>query len=923
MNLDPHFSQAERQYADGASKEALSAYLSCLAIRLAEMEQEILSSGGKSPELMDIDYHILERISDLSITLGAISTGHACLDLMLSMAVQVGNEFLSEYSRLRIADFYLEASNIQAFQKTLKETWFWKKEQQAFPIRNRPFDDSQSDFLGIFYQFIAAKWAAVNGQYVEANSKLDSLRKRIQSIGTSSQFSAQISGFESSIAYLHLLVLMGCGEFEQAIDALRDLPGDSPFDQLHRLQFRYHLELGRGNLGGALDLGDQILLLNDQVRSNSAGFTSLFALIHLYQFLNLTNQVEAAIGKMEEMAQAAQHPDYGRMLAQAKLMIQSHANRQGSSAVNSRVVHTSFIAFPYVNAGAKVSFVSQLHELGLLLDSCIMAGDIDRARQLDTRLSQLAQESDSPLIQHRSLLYRFRMKSLTCVDFSIESLKGALFWFESKGLIVDLLHLHELLADHFSFESDLGYDAYSLIDNCLSTLRISLPVSIRPLFMLDKWTARDRLLESTIHSIHSSIGSLNAIQMLMGIRKLGSRILSFFADRDATSMEQITIPRGTAPTASFLDGIAWNEAKIVFTTTPSGISCIILGWFLVKPYFITLSRLALNRLVDRIIDMVPRYEAGAVRDLSNSYSAQFDSLEGAETSFMALMDDVYLALDFARLLNLLPSRISRLTLVPDGLLNKIPFASLRHKGKFLIERYVIELRQRAISPNSRLQAPRQAAIIGVGAGSALVAPLPTVTSEIESLTEVLLERHWTVQHLLEKDATRDSLLSAMSSSSIMHIATHGKFYEQSPLDSSIHMGKGPPVLLRDVLNVTHPVSVQLMMMTSCWGAVSRTLDNKWVIGFPEAFGISGIRSVVANLWEVDDSVCAEFVREFYLHFHRKGSCASLRKAQLRLLRQEGWSSPWFWGGFCAWGDFRPKRESMFTVKKILRRILRI
>jgi CHAT domain-containing protein len=68
---------------------------------------------------------------------------------------------------------------------------------------------------------------------------------------------------------------------------------------------------------------------------------------------------------------------------------------------------------------------------------------------------------------------------------------------------------------------------------------------------------------------------------------------------------------------------------------------------------------------------------------------------------------------------------------------------------------------------------------------------------------------------------------------------------------------------------------------------------------------AGAPRVIATLWDVDDRATAELMRHFYQHLlkERPTAAVSLRAAQLSLMQDPQWSSPYYWAGFILLGDW--------------------
>jgi CHAT domain-containing protein len=65
--------------------------------------------------------------------------------------------------------------------------------------------------------------------------------------------------------------------------------------------------------------------------------------------------------------------------------------------------------------------------------------------------------------------------------------------------------------------------------------------------------------------------------------------------------------------------------------------------------------------------------------------------------------------------------------------------------------------------------------------------------------------------------------------------------------------------------------------------------------------------VVVSLWRVDDQATAEFMARFYkamLNRSGQSPASALRQAQLEMLKDKRWQSPYFWAGFVLQGEWR-------------------
>jgi CHAT domain-containing protein len=134
----------------------------------------------------------------------------------------------------------------------------------------------------------------------------------------------------------------------------------------------------------------------------------------------------------------------------------------------------------------------------------------------------------------------------------------------------------------------------------------------------------------------------------------------------------------------------------------------------------------------------------------------------------------------------------------------------------------------------------------------------------------------------------------------LHFATHAVANRESPLDSAIVLS-GPPdsrkLYAREILQ--YPITADLVTLSACQTAGSRTYYGEGLTGFSWAFLSAGARNVVAGLWDVDDRATASLMQNFYDELsHDQSPVSALRKAKLGLLAQKSaLRKPRYWAAF--------------------------
>ena len=96
------------------------------------------------------------------------------------------------------------------------------------------------------------------------------------------------------------------------------------------------------------------------------------------------------------------------------------------------------------------------------------------------------------------------------------------------------------------------------------------------------------------------------------------------------------------------------------------------------------------------------------------------------------------------------------------------------------------------------------------------------------------------------------------------------------------------------------LNADLVTLSACRTGLGKMVSGEGVLGLTRAFLYAGSRSVVASLWNVNDTATAELMKIFYQNLRRGLSKdEALRQAKLRLLhgKQQNWHHPYFWASF--------------------------
>ena len=151
----------------------------------------------------------------------------------------------------------------------------------------------------------------------------------------------------------------------------------------------------------------------------------------------------------------------------------------------------------------------------------------------------------------------------------------------------------------------------------------------------------------------------------------------------------------------------------------------------------------------------------------------------------------------------------------------------------------------------------------------------------------------------------------LEESRFLHIATHGLVDDHDPavagLVFSLYDSEGRPrdglLPARDLYRAD--LDADLVVLSACRTGQGQAIRGEGLVGFSHAFFAAGARHLVVSLWDVDDEATAELMRRYYSHLFqdRLEPVLALRMAQNGMRNHGLWSSPEYWAGFQAWGDW--------------------
>jgi len=263
----------------------------------------------------------------------------------------------------------------------------------------------------------------------------------------------------------------------------------------------------------------------------------------------------------------------------------------------------------------------------------------------------------------------------------------------------------------------------------------------------------------------------------------------------------------------------------------------------------------------------------------------------------------------------------QLCIIPDGILNKLPFAALvsPESGKYLFEDYLLMTSPSAsvflsCSENALKKiGPKDESVLSIGNPTFDRAAFPDFDNLPDAGREAIeVGRNYKSRVVLpESLATKAAVLSRIERSDVLHLALHSKVDDEVPLKSQLLLAKtgesSDSVLYAYEIYNLKLAQTRLVVLSSCESGAGRYYGGEGVSSLARAFISAGVPLVVASLWPVETSATEMLMVSFHSHRRQKGlsTVEALTKAQRDMVHgpAENLRRPYYWAAFTVTGGY--------------------
>ena len=179
--------------------------------------------------------------------------------------------------------------------------------------------------------------------------------------------------------------------------------------------------------------------------------------------------------------------------------------------------------------------------------------------------------------------------------------------------------------------------------------------------------------------------------------------------------------------------------------------------------------------------------------------------------------------------------------------------------------------------------------------------LPGAEKEVKMIGQIL-----NIEPLVGKNASKEKVLSGLSSVSLVHIAAHGCPDTGGIILSPNLASSDNPEEKDFLLTMADVLEAQLhakLVVLSCCYSGQGAIKAEGVVGIARAFLGAGARSVIASLWAINDDATMEFMGHFYEHLVAGKSASKSLHQAMKTLRESGkFDAVKYWAPFVLIGD---------------------
>ena len=308
--------------------------------------------------------------------------------------------------------------------------------------------------------------------------------------------------------------------------------------------------------------------------------------------------------------------------------------------------------------------------------------------------------------------------------------------------------------------------------------------------------------------------------------------------------------------------------------------------------------------------------------------------DSAATTFVQLSQKLYTSL-----IQPFENQLSdEVIIIPDGLLCYLPYEALIRPNNvpnstayqfknhdYLLLHHTVVYDYSSTFWVSLKQLPRQetaqkaltiAPIFAPLSSRNDLSPLEHNIEEAVSITSIIGG-----DKIVAEKATKKQLLKDINQYKIVHFSTHGILDEAASERSYLAFSTTPKdttleesqLTAAEIFNLKIPA--EMVVLSACRTAVGRLYRGEGIMSLARSFRYAGARTLVASLWNVDDTQTPNLMAFFYENLKKglsKSSALTNAKRQYLTTVSHDKAHPFYWAGFLLIGEETALKTNDFT-----------
>lgn len=312
--------------------------------------------------------------------------------------------------------------------------------------------------------------------------------------------------------------------------------------------------------------------------------------------------------------------------------------------------------------------------------------------------------------------------------------------------------------------------------------------------------------------------------------------------------------------------------------------------FVVSTDDIVLNKFPLNKKKKKdILNFIHLFDAPSIinNDITNYTKQAFDT---------------YKLLRFNEL-----SSYKNVLIIPDGLLNFIPFEALLtsqsntssfSKMPFVVKKHIIAYNTSILFYLNEVEKSKNDKVLGF---------FPVFENTNQALSYSIdeaksIEKEMTSKLFMNTDATKHNFIENASQYGIIHLSTHASA-GNSIIPSSMQF-YNETLLLNDLYSMD--ISANLVVMSACETGIGKQYKGEGAMSMARGFQYSGAKNLLFSLWEINDLSTSQIMQSFYEEYNNnKSGYISNHLSKINYLENDvitnAKKSPYYWSAFVFYG----------------------